>query len=101
MPRLSTKTNCSGSSEATASRQVVRASSSRTARLPTIFFVGPAQPADGPPHRGFAQLLPLVLCPPDAVLLQSGVGGRLPPCAQRCLLFTSDLARAAGNRLTL
>src|SRR5215467_12828787 len=101
VPLSSTKTNCSGSSWATASRQAVRACSSRTARLPVSFFLRPAQAADGPPDARFAQLLAGVLGPPGAVLQHRGIGGRFQPRPQRRLLLGANAAGTAGNGFTL
>jgi hypothetical protein len=55
----------------------------------------------GAPHRGFAQVLAVLLPPPGAVLLQGGIGGRLHPRAQRRLLFPADRTRPAWDGLAL
>ena len=46
--------------------------------LPVTFFMRPAEATQRSPHRHFAQLLPLVLRPPGAVLQDRRVGRRLP-----------------------
>jgi len=61
----------------------------------------PAQPVHRSPHRGFAELLAVLLGPPGAVLLQGGIGGRLQPRAQRRLLLPADRTRPARNGLPL
>jgi len=101
LPLASTKTRCSGSRWATALRQAVRASSSRTARLPVSFVLRPSSPADRPPHRRFTQLLTILLRPPGAVLQHRGVRSGLQPRAQRRLLPGSNAPWIAGNGLAL
>jgi hypothetical protein len=63
------------------------------------FFMRPAEPADRPPHGGFAQVLALVLGPPGAVLEHGGVRLSLEPGAQAGFLLWANAARVARDRL--
>jgi hypothetical protein len=69
--------------------------------LPVSFFVRPAQPADRPPHRRLAQLLPLVLGPPRTVLQHRGIGSGLQSRPQRGFLLHTNASWTAGNGLAL
>jgi hypothetical protein len=66
-----------------------------------MFLVGPAEPMQGPPHGGLAQLLALVLGPPGAVLEQRGLGGGFHARLQDHLLVAPDPAGTARDRLAL
>ena len=59
----------------------------------------PPEPVHGSPHRRLAQLLPLVLRPPSAVLQHRGIGGGLQAGTQDGLGLAADRARATRDRL--
>ncbi len=86
MPLSSTKTNCCGSRWATAARQAVRASSSRSLAASVFFYAsspGGGSPATSSPRS----VLPLVLRPPGAVLQHGRIWCRFQPRPQQGLLL--------------
>ena len=103
MPLSSTKTNCSGSSWAAASRQAFRASSSRSLAA-NVFFMCPAEPADGPPHRRHTHQVPLcsahqAQCSPTVALgAASSRARRIASCSGEFAAGGREWACAPASR---
>ena len=95
VPVSSTKTRVAGARSATAARQAVRSSSSRSLAKRTFFDREPEAAHDAR-HGGDADADPTLLRPRVAVLGQRGIGRGIDLGGQRRGVLRSNAGRAAG-----